>query len=199
MRKPLLLASRSPRRKTILVFLEIPFQVVVPSGVSEEPRARETPSHLVRRLAVEKALAVSRLYPERWVLGADTVVVLGGKIHGKPESRAEALALLRKLAGRSHLVLTGAALAGPGRKTISTVGQARVYFKKISESRMARYVGTREPYDKAGGYDIRGSARFWVRRLEGDYFTVMGLPVPWLMEALGKTFFKASRGRRSAS
>jgi septum formation protein len=185
----LLLASQSPRRNAILRFLEVPFQVVVPMDVSEERRSNESPSNLVRRLALEKAEAVQRIYPTSWVLGADTVVVHGGKIYGKPEKRKDALTMLMKLQGGSHLVLTGAALLGPKGKKICNVGQAQVYFKKISIEYMTKYVETVEPYDKAGGYDIRGTARFWIKRLEGDYFTVMGLPVPWLMESLGKTLF----------
>jgi septum formation protein len=187
----LLLASQSPRRKAILQFLEVPFQVVIPRDVSEERRSNESPLNLVRRLALEKAKAVQRIYPTRWVLGADTVVVHGRKIYGKPQKHKDALTMLMKLQGGSHRVLTGAALVGPKGKKICHVGQARVYFKKISIEHMTRYVKTVEPYDKAGGYDIRGTARFWIKRLEGDYFTVMGLPVPWLMESFGKTVFRS--------
>jgi septum formation protein len=163
---------------------------VIPVGVSEEQQSNESPSNLVRRLALEKAKTVQRIFPNRWILGADTVVVHGGKIYGKPQKHEDAQIMLMKLQGGAHRVLTGAALLGPKGREIRHVGQARVHFKKMSKEYMAQYVKTMEPYDKAGGYDIRGTARFWIKRLEGDYFTVMGLPVPWLMKSLGETIFR---------
>ena len=143
---------------------------------------------MVRRLAIEKALSLSKARPSRLVLGADTVVVCGRSLFGKPRSRAEAAVFLRKLQGRGHTVLTGSALAAEGGKSVkSNVSRAEVFFKPLKPADLKTYLGTKEPYDKAGAYDIQGTARQWINRLEGDYFTVLGLPLGWVLQELNRT------------
>ncbi len=190
MRK-LILASTSPRRKKILKFIGIPFKSAAPRGVIEKKRSGETPRQLVARLALEKALSIHRSYKNQWVLGADTLVVQKGMVYGKPRNPREALRNLRRFSGAGHQVLTGMALAAPGGKVWMGVGKSAVYFRELERNELAHYVRTPEPYDKAGGYDIRGSARHWIHKLEGDYFNVMGLPAALLLKALTSTgFFK---------
>jgi septum formation protein len=188
--KPLLLASSSPRREKILKFAGIPHRLVKQSFASEKPRHRESPAALVRRLAVEKAVHAAKRFPRSWVLGADTVVACGGKIFGKPGGRRDAFKMLKRLSGGAHMVYTGVALAGVGgRRILNHVEKTKVYFRALAPDELKRYLNSREPYDKAGAYDIRGTARNWVRKWEGDYFTVMGLPLQWVIQmanSLGK-------------
>ena len=183
---PLILASTSPRRQKILRFLGLRFQTMAPRGVSEKPKAGEPPRRLVQRLALEKAGSIHRVFPRRWVLGADTLVVQRGRIYGKPRDRAEALRTLGNLSGDRHEVLTGFALLGPGGQVYKGVGKSRVFFKPIPKRELQQYASGPEPYDKAGGYDIRGTAGGWIEKWEGDYFNVMGLPAPGLLGALAR-------------
>jgi septum formation protein len=181
-----LLASTSPRRRRILHFLGIHFQVSTPHGMVEEMQAKETPARLVRRLALGKASTISKRFPRKTVLGADTVVVLGKRIFGKPRNRAEAFAMLKDLQGREHSVWTGVALVKrTGRKVETHAECAKVSFRKLGVAELRGYLNTQEPYDKAGGYDIHGSAEKWVRGWDGDYFNVMGLPVRWVLNRMG--------------
>jgi septum formation protein len=181
-----LLASASPRRRRILHFLSISFQVAKPHGIAEEMRTKEPPARLVRRLALEKASIVSKRYPRKTVLGADTVVVLGERMFGKPRNRAEAFAMLKDLQGREHFVWTGVALVKRAEREVETHSEcAKVSFRKVGAAELRGYLNTQEPYDKAGGYDIQSSAEKWVRGWNGDYFTVMGLPVRWVLNRMG--------------
>jgi len=163
----------------------IPFRVVKPSHGHETPLLGERPEVLVRRLALEKARTVSKKFPNRWVLGADTVVVYKGRIFGKPKSRAEARGMLKSLRGRSHRVLTGLALVMEEKGIRETrLETTKVVFKDFSLKALEKYIASKEPYDKAGGYDIRGTARDWVDHWEGNYFNVVGLPLEWLARRL---------------
>jgi len=135
---------------------------------------------------MEKARSLQSRYPRRWILGADTLVVQGRRIYGKPRNRVQAEEILRSLSAKPHSVFTGFALVGPGRKVFSGVGESRVYFRRLGKDEIRDYTRSAEPYDKAGGYDIRGTAGAWVRRLEGDFFTVMGLPLPELLAAFAR-------------
>ncbi|HET9869989.1 MAG TPA: nucleoside triphosphate pyrophosphatase [bacterium] len=180
----LVLASTSPRRRRILAFLGIPFQAAAPLGVIEERRRGESPRALAVRLALEKALSLRARYPERWILGADTLVVLGDRVFGKPKGPAQLRRTLSLLSGRRHQVLTGMVLLSPKGGRYVGVGESRVTFRALDQGEMTAYARTREPYDKAGGYAIQGTAAGWVRRLEGDYFNVMGLPANLLLETL---------------
>lgn len=123
--------------------------------------------------------------PGSWVLGADTVVVCRGEMMGKPHDASDAKKMLLKLQGRSHTVWTGVALVGPmGRKAYRHVEGTEVVFGKIPEQELRKYLGGREPYDKAGAYAIQGTARRWIRDWKGDYFNVMGLPLRWVARTL---------------
>jgi septum formation protein len=170
----LILASQSPRRQEILSRAGIPF-VARPAAVNEERMGDEDPREHVCRLARQKAEAVPAA-PDEIVLGADTVVVVGSHVLGKPSDHENAAWMLRQLAGREHEVITGICLrAGGGR--IVDVETTRVRFVPLSEREIADYVASGEPAGKAGAYAIQGLASKFVDRIEGCYFNVVGLPV----------------------
>lgn len=170
----LILASASPRRREILATLGIAFDVD-PSGASEEARG-EGPEALARRLAGDKALEVSRRSGGRFVLGADTIVVEGGAVLGKPEDDEHARAMIARLAGRWHEVITGVALARGGAVLEDLAVTTRVHMLPMDPSRVARYVASGEGRDKAGAYAVQGIASGLCDRIEGSYTNVVGLP-----------------------
>ncbi len=180
----IILASRSPRRAELLTAAGIGFDVHAVE-IDERPRAGEAPAAYVERLAIEKAQAVFALHPSGTVLGADTTVVVDGRMLGKPEDRAEALSMLRALSGRAHDVLTGVAVVSPGvtgalkcTPTIrSGVERTRVWFDSVTDEDISWYVDSGEPMDKAGAYAIQGLASRFIPRIEGSYTNVVGLPV----------------------
>jgi septum formation protein len=177
-RDTLTLASGSPRRRQLLEMLGIPLRVV-PSNIAEVRRPVETPMDYVERLAREKALSV----PGSLVLGADTTVVVRDEVLEKPIDAADALRMLMKLQGRTHQVVTSVALVAD-----ETVHQAtdvtNVTFRRLDESLLESYVATGEPMDKAGAYGIQGYGAALVERIEGDFFSVMGLPLRLVLELL---------------
>ncbi len=179
---PLILASASPRRRELLDQLGVPFKVVV-ADVDETPGFVERPAELVEELAHRKARAVAESTPKGLVIGADTVVVLRGKILGKPRDEAEARLMLRELEGTSHEVYTGVAVidAASGK---AAVGHERtvVHFRHLTEDEINTYVATGEPADKAGAYAIQGLGALLVTRIEGCYSNVVGLPLVRLAE-----------------
>ena len=170
----LVLASRSPRRSEILLQAGIPF-VVRPADVDETPRSDEQPQDYVVRVALEKALAVAG-DPDEIILGADTTVVIGGRMLGKPRDAADAVDMLEALSGRRHEVLTGFCLK-TGARLIQDCSATSVWFAALSRQEIEDYVAGGEPMDKAGAYGIQGVASRYVERIEGCYFNVMGLPV----------------------
>jgi septum formation protein len=170
----LVLASRSPRRSEILQQAGIPF-VIRPADVDETPRTDEQPREYVTRLARDKAMAVSA-GPAEIVLGADTIVVIGGRMMGKPRDPADAVRMLETLSGRQHDVITGICLRTAAR-VIEDYSATRVWFAALSRQEIEEYVAGGEPMDKAGAYAIQGLASRFVERIEGCYFNVMGLPV----------------------
>lgn len=180
----LILASASPRRIELLKLMGLDFEVV-PSGVDETFRPGESPREHVLRLAEEKALAVARLRPRAWVLGADTIVIVDGEVLGKPGSVAEAREMLTKLSGRQHEVLTGFSIARQEKTVlIREVVESSVIFREISGDELAWYSGSEEPYDKAGAYAVQGMGAFFIREIRGSYTNVMGLPLCELVDAL---------------
>jgi septum formation protein len=182
----LVLASRSPRRRQLLEMLGISHDVD-PVEIDERPHRDEDPERYAKRLANEKARAGSVKHPDRWVLGADTVVVLDGAIFGQPESPAAAEEMLLRLAGRRHRVISAIALAR-GDDVLEACDGTSVWIRSMSRDTARAYVATGEPLDKAGSYGIQGLGAVLVERIEGDYFSVMGLPlrlVADLMEAAG--------------
>ena len=172
----LVLASASPRRQEILRNACIAF-VVQATDIPEVPQEGEEPRACAERLAREKALAVFRQRPEDLVLGADTIVVVGGQMLGKPADAEDAVRMLTLLSGRSHHVITGVCLMGqPGGEDVRSQ-MTLVRMNAISAEDMRFYASTGEPMDKAGAYAIQGIASRWISRIEGDYFNVVGLPV----------------------
>jgi septum formation protein len=175
----IVLASASPRRRELLARAGWRYRVQA-AAVDETPHQRELPAAYVLRLARAKVRAVAPARPETGgvILGADTTVALGRAILGKPESSSEAAAMLRRLSGRRHEVLTGVCLreARTGRETVG-VAVTRVWFAPLAGRRIAAYVATGEPRDKAGAYAIQGGAARFVRRIEGSYSNVVGLPI----------------------
>ena len=175
----LVLASASPRRAEILRAVGWPFEAF-PVNIDESPRQSETAVEMVERLAREKAQAAARRLPSRLVLGADTVVVLGGDVMlGKPRDEQDARRMLRLLSGRWHEVLTGVALVGGGEQAALAVAHeaTRVRFCAMSDEEINWYVATGEPLDKDGAYAVQGRAALFIEEIRGDYWNVVGLPV----------------------
>ena len=177
------LASASPRRAALLDMLGLAHEVMH-ADVDETLVPGELAVAHVERLACAKASAVAGFRPDALVLGADTVVELDGEVLGKPARRQDAVATLLRLAGRDHMVLTGLALASPGGDVYSAVSTTRVTFRSFDEALARRYVSTGEALDKAGSYGIQGLGAALTESIEGDYFTVVGFPVPELMRLL---------------
>jgi len=180
----LILASASPRRVTLLRQAGATFTVVDPGPDRAWPGSAE-PRHGVRALALDKAKRVAAQRVGAVVIGADTVVVLRGERLGKPRDAAEALAMLQRLQGRRHEVWTGlAVVCGGEQRTGAEV--ATVHFTRLPAADLRAYVATGEPLDKAGAYGIQGLAGQFVRRIEGDYTTVVGLPLARLRAMLAE-------------
>lgn len=173
-----MLASASPRRADLLTAAGFAFDTV-PADVDERVLPGERPDDHVRRLALSKASAVAHLYPQRGVVAADTVVVIEELILGKPENDEAAAAMLRRLSGRSHEVLTGLCVCYASRMR-QAVERSTVTFATLRDDEILAYVATGEPRDKAGAYAIQGIASRFVVEVEGSYSNVMGLPVSTL-------------------
>jgi len=173
----LLLASGSPRRAELLRNAGIAFEAEAPD-VDETQRPGEPAEVYVQRLAEAKARALAARHPDRVILGADTTVVLGGEVLGKPRDRGDAARMLSLLSGRSHVVLTGICLiVPPAGAAYTDIAATTVDFLTLSLTDIDTYVASGEPMDKAGAYAIQGQAARFVRRLEGSYSNVVGLPV----------------------
>ncbi|MGI6265096.1 MAG: Maf family protein [Acutalibacteraceae bacterium] len=170
----LILASASPRRKEICQRLGLDFEVI-PADGEEAADPSLPPEQAVIAIARGKARQVFARYPDRPVLGADTVVTVDGRLLGKPQSRKEAAQMLRALQGRWHRVLTGVWLCRPGGGD-GFAGVAEVKFAPMTAEEIAGYIATGEPMDKAGGYAIQGIGMRYVEQIKGDFYTVMGLP-----------------------
>jgi septum formation protein len=183
---PLLLASTSPQRRAILEQLGLPFDVVRPRYVEETPAEGDAVA-LVREHAREKARSVANDAGERPVLGVDTAVVLGGRIFGKPGDAGEAEAMLDQLSGWTHLVVSGLCLLTPAWEVVEHEA-TRVTFRPLTPRDLAAYIATREWEGRAGAYAIQGRGAALVRRIEGDYLNVVGLPAALLVRLLADRF-----------
>ena len=180
---PLVLASASPRRKQLLRQIGIPFRTIT-SRVREDNLSRD-PLRNARLLAEAKAHAVVEKCEGSWILGADTIVVLGRLVLGKPADEDEAVAMLRQLSGREHRVITGFCLVAPDAKTsYSEAVVTRVTFRVLAKKEILGYVATGEPFGKAGSYAIQGIGAFLVKGISGSYTNVVGLPLCALVSAL---------------
>lgn len=172
----MVLASGSPRRKELLTYLGLDFDVLVPD-IDETPRPGESPRAYVDRLAVAKAHAVAeRVAPGTVVLAADTTVDLGGDILGKPVDAADARAMLRRLSGRTHRVHTGVALCRD-TTTVHEVSTSMVSFVPLTDASIEWYVATGEPLDKAGAYAVQGVGGVFVQTVRGSVSSIIGLPL----------------------
>jgi septum formation protein len=186
----LILASQSPRRKQLLEWAEVPFEIVVQETDESYPEGMaiaEVPIHIARNkaLAVREHLRKTQpVQAERPILAADTVVVLGNRIIGKPRDREDAIAILKDLAGQLHEVITGVVLLTPEKET-SFYDVTKVEFYPLTVEEISFYVDKYRPYDKAGAYAIQE----WIgvvgiKRIDGDFYNVMGLPVSRVVRAL---------------
>ncbi len=180
----MLLSSGSPRRKELLSLLGIPFQVKVPN-IPEVQRINETPRSFCLRISREKAIKVAQLYPHALVIGADTIVVIDGKILGKPRDTREANDFLTLLQDRVHEVFTGYTIIS-GNHHISKVVRTKVRFRAMTPEEISWYVLTGEPMDKAGAYAVQGIGSLFIEKVHGCYTNVIGLPLSYLYNDLKK-------------
>ena len=176
LKEELILASKSPRRTEILKFASVP-HLIKPSTVEEFPM-EGSPEEIVQHWAKAKALDVTGKFPDRPVLGADTMVFQNSKLLGKPKDKNEAFQMLTSLSGEWHTVFGGVALFWQSRNISFVFAEpTRVKFREISSEEIRAYIATGEPMDKAGSYGIQGQGSVLVERIEGCYFNVMGLPI----------------------
>ncbi len=191
--REIVLASRSPRRREILESLGVPVRIA-PAAIDETFHPGEDPAAGACRVASLKVAAARPEFGAALILGADTIVVRDGEVFGKPAGDADARRMLRALAGRSHRVITGIALAyGDGAARVAAE-TTEVVFRELSDLEIDEYIATKEPVDKAGGYGIQGLGALLVREVRGDYLNVVGLPLYRLLE-LAREF----RGERRAA
>ncbi len=184
--KILILASQSPRRKYLLKQARLQFKVI-PSQVDESTVPMTSPESYVKILAEQKARDIARQYPDNYVIGADTIVLMDGTILGKPRSRDEARQMLARLSGKTHQVLTGFAVCCATKSySYSDTIKTDVRFKNLAPEEIEWYIHTSEPFDKAGAYAIQGLGTFLVKSIKGSYTNVVGLPVCEVIELLLK-------------
>jgi septum formation protein len=183
---PLLLASTSPQRRAILHQLGIPFDAVPPLYDEHDPPEADA-EQLVCEHAVGKARSVLDQADDRPVLGVDTTVVLGGRLYAKPKNAGDAERMLEELSGRTHAVVSGLCLATPAWEVVSAIA-TRVTFRKLTPRDLAAYVASGEWDGRAGAYAIQGRGGALVRRVEGDYLNVVGLPASLLVQLLADRF-----------
>lgn len=175
-----ILASGSPRRKELLTLI-VPEFDVIPSDIDET--ASGSPEQQVEKLAADKAADIARRFPDAVVIGADTLVTVGGRVLGKPRDAEDAAAMLRLLSGRDHIVYTGVAVESGGVMH-TAVESTRVIFSSMTDDEIREYISTGEPMDKAGAYGIQGYGGKYITGIEGCFFNVMGLPLNRLYNLL---------------
>jgi septum formation protein len=184
--KQIILASASPRRKEILQKTGLHF-TVDESSYDEDNDAGLEPAALAVSHSIGKALDIACKYNDALIISADTIVVLGKKVFGKPKNRADAASMLSKLSGKAHTVITGFTIMDTATgKKLSQAVESKVYFKKLNAEEITAYIKSGEPMDKAGSYGVQGLGAVIVRKIEGDFFNVMGLPLCELVIALKK-------------
>ena len=184
----MILASASPRRKEILENFGFSFKTIVKNidETSNKTRAEEK----ILEIAEKKARATAIDFPDENIVGADTVVVVDGKILGKPKDEKEAFSMLKSLSGRSHEVITAFSFININKNiSYSDYEITKVYFKNLTDDEINWYINTKEPMDKAGAYGIQGKGAFFVEKIEGDFFSVMGFPLGKFVRFLNKTGF----------
>lgn len=179
----LILASASPRRKELLERVTTDF-VIKPANIDESVRDLETPEAYVERMAFEKANHIRQKIKDQVILGCDTIVVDKGRILGKPLTEKVAMETLRSLSGGTHLVMTGMCVLFPDEAPILQTEIVEVEMFDLTEKDINDYVATKEPLDKAGSYGIQGQGALLVKKIKGDYYSVMGLPIGQLNQLL---------------
>ena len=182
--KKVVLASKSPRRRALLEMLGLDFEID-PSQEPELAPEHATPAEIVKSLAAHKAAEVFEKHRETLVIGADTIVWLDGELLGKPASEEEAFAMLKRLSGHWHEVYTGISLIDE-KGEISDAECSKVLFRELKDEEIIHYIRSGEPMDKAGAYGAQGKGALFVKRIEGDFFNVVGLPVCRLCEMLSE-------------
>ena len=159
--------------------------MVEPSNYNEDIRSGAEPHEIARRISLEKARVIASKHKNSIVIAADTFIVFGGQILGKPHTENEARKMLETINGTSHSVITGFSMIDTGKnKTLSKSVETKIYIRKLTLAEIDAYVKSKEPLDKAGAYAIQGLGAVFVEKIEGDYFNVIGLPLSALMEAL---------------
>ncbi len=182
----IILASSSPRRRELLRQVGCEFEVIVSDVDEPRPQRGEDPRGFVSRSAAVKCDAVAREHPDRVVLAADTIVVCGGAILGKPRDESDAFDMLKSLVGREHQVMS-CVVARRGERCSQRLSVTDVSFRAdMTDDELRRYIATGEPMDKAGAYGIQGMGALLVRRINGDYFGVVGLPLADTASLLGE-------------
>lgn len=180
----LILASKSPRRRYLLTQAGLEFEIL-PSDFDERAVVFNDPAAYVCTLSKAKAEDIAGRHPHSWVIGADTIVYMAGQVLGKPRGRDAARAMLKRLSAQTHQVFTGYTICNLERgKTITDAVCTEVTFKRLSDDEIEWYIHTDEPFDKAGAYAIQGLGTFLVKRINGSYTNVVGLPVCEVIEHL---------------
>ncbi len=181
-----ILASQSPRRRELLASIGLDFDVV-PSNIPEARGEDESPEEYVARLSREKAAAIAREHPSRWIIAADTTVLLGDQMLEKPLDDEDAKRMLATIAGRTHIVYTGVTLQNVERQHHETrVATSEVRMLPLDARDVAWYVATGEPLDKAGAYAVQGIGAMFIDSIHGSYTNVVGLPLATLFQMLRK-------------
>ena len=184
----IILASASPRRKEILENTKLQFSIEK-SNIDEVFFENETPENMVMRLAYEKAFDIAKDNRDKLVIGADTIVVLGDEILGKPKDESEAYEMIKNLSNKTHRVITGISLINLDTdKIVKDYVVSYVTFKNLSEDSIKDYIITKESLDKAGAYGIQGYGALLVDHIKGDYFNIVGLPISRLSDLLKENF-----------
>ncbi|MCF2612800.1 Maf family protein [Fusobacterium perfoetens] len=181
----MILASNSPRRKEILENFGFNLKVITKN--IDEVSDEEDIIKRIEDIARKKVLAVAEVYPNEFVVGADTVVVVDDKILGKPKDKKDIYEMLHSLSGRPHKVITSFSFVNISKNiSISDSEVSEVYFKNITDEEISWYIDTKEPFDKAGSYGIQGKGSYFVERIDGDFFAVMGFPIGKFVRTLAK-------------
>jgi len=192
-----ILASASPRRRELLSSIGLTFDVL-PSNVPEVRREGEAPEEYVARLSRDKAGALATVHPSRWVIAADTTVLLGEELLEKPADARDAERMLATIAGRTHVVYTGVTLENAQREYRDTrVAESEVRMLPLSAEDIEWYVRTGEPLDKAGAYAVQGRGAMFIESIHGSYTNVVGLPLATLFQMLRKAGLDPLQNRES--
>lgn len=184
----LILASSSPRRRELLENLQLPFEISS-SNIDETFDKNMSPEQIVMELAHRKAKCVAMKRPDAFVIGSDTIVFFDGQVLGKPNTEQEAAEMLKKLSGNSHYVYTGVSIISPTNH-VNFFEKTEVVFWELTDEHIANYIQTGEPFDKAGSYGIQGYGSLLVKKINGDYFSVVGLPIARTIRELKNLGYK---------